>query len=215
MSTSLKQYVVSMTAVAALLLAGCAPSVSKPAATSEHQTTTEKPAAPPQIVAAKTAFFPMYTAARAWSPDVVVLRITAKEVPGFKNADGKAAMWEAAFASATKREYRVYTYAIAAVPPEIHKGVAAGLSMPWSGPTRDAMPVDVTLFNIDSDEAYKAASADAAAWLKTNAGKDLTSFEIGDTSKFQGPVWYVMWGNKKGGYVTFIDANTGKVLKRS
>ena len=68
----------------------------------------------------------MYTSARSWTP-VVLIRLTPKEVPGFSEA-GKAAMWQAAFASPSLHQYRIYSYAIAAVAPDIHKGVVAGLS---------------------------------------------------------------------------------------
>jgi len=85
--------------------------------------------------------------------------------------------------------------------------------MPWGGVSRDAMPVDLTMFTVDSDEAYKAAAADAADWLKKNPGKQLATLEVGDTYKFAGPVWYAMWGNKTAGYTALVDASSGKVMK--
>jgi hypothetical protein len=156
----------------------------------------------------------MYKSARDWAPDVEVLRLDAKEVPGFKNEAGKAAMWEATFASPGKRESRAYSYAIADALPDVHKGVAAALEAPWGGETRDVMPVDLALFNVDSDAAYAAASAAATDWLKKNPDKPLAVMELGDTYKFQAPVWYLMWGNKKSGYVGLVDAASGKVLQK-
>jgi hypothetical protein len=123
-------------------------------------------------------------------------------------------MWQAALASPSLHHYRVYSYAIANVSPDVHKGVIAGLRLPWSGATRDAMPIELAGFNVDSDAAYKTATADAAAWLKKNPGKEPSSFQLGNTYGFQAPVWYLMWGDKKSGYVAYVDANTGKVLKK-
>lgn len=212
MSTLFRQCALSAAAVAVLLLAGCAQSTTNASAGNPPEAVT-KPAGPPQIVAARTAFWPMYTAAHSWAPDVVLLSLTAKEVAGFKNEAGKAALWEGAFASPSLREYRVYTYSIADVPPDLFKGVVAGLERPWGGITRDAMPVDLSEFTVDSDAAYQAAAGDAADWLRKNPGKPLSSFAIGDTYKFPGPVWYLMWGNKSSGYAALVDASTGKVLK--
>jgi hypothetical protein len=195
----------------AILLAGCSSS-SQPAAPSAQ--TATQPAAAPDIVTAKTAFWPMYKEAHSWANDVVVIRLTAKPVPGFQNHAGKAALWEAVFASPSLKTYRIFTNSIASVPPNIFKGVTAGLALSWAGATRDAMPIDLSLFTVDSDAAFTAASADAADWLKKNPGKDLAALELGDTWKFPGPVWYVMWGTKTSGYATFIDASTGRVLKR-
>lgn len=207
----LKLSAVSAMTVAVMLFAGCSKSTTPPANT-ESQAVT-KPAGPPQIVTAKSAFWPMYTSAHSWASDIVALRVTAEEVPGFTNEDGKAAMWNATFASPSLHQYRVYSYAIAGVPPSVLKGVSAGTAQPWSGPARDAMPIDLTLFNTDSDAAYKAAATDADAWLKKNPTKKITAFELGDTFKFQGPVWYIMWGEKSGGFVAYVDATTGAVRK--
>jgi hypothetical protein len=155
----------------------------------------------------------MYKSAHAWASDLEVIKLTPKDVPGFNNSAGKAAMWEASFGSPSMHKYRVDTYSIATVLPDIHKGPVDGLQMPWAGATRDAMPVDLSSFNVDSDAAYQAAAADAAEWLKKNPDKKLTAIELGNAYKLQAPVWYIMWGDKKSGYVAFVDANTGKVLK--
>jgi len=211
MGAGLKQCAVSAV-VAMLLLAGCVETNKTPV--TDESKTARAPAGPPEPVAAKTAFWPMYTAARHWSTDIEILRLTPREVPGFKNEAGKAAMWEAMFASPSLHQYRVYSYAIASSPPDIFKGVSAGIREPWAGVTRDTMAVELTSFNIDSDAAYQAAAADGAAWLKKNPDKALSSFALGNTYRFQAPVWYLMWGDKKSGYVAFIDANSGKVLKQ-
>jgi hypothetical protein len=210
MSPALKQCTVSAIAVAALLFAGCSQSTNP----ANESKAAKEATSPPAPVTAKTAFWPMYTSARNWTPDLVMIRLTPKEVPGFKNEAGKAAMWQAAFASPSLHQYRVYSYAIAAVSPDIHKGVVAGLRLPWGGVTREAMPVELSSFNVDSDAAYQTAATDAAGWLKKNPDKQPSSFQLGNTYRFQAPVWYLVWGDQKSGYVAYVDANTGKVLNK-
>lgn len=166
----------------------------------------------PTPVTAKTALGPMYKAALAWSSDVQLMRLSPKELAGYKNADGKAAMWEAAFGSAAHHQVRIYTYSIATVLPEVHKGVTASLALPWAGPTRDAMPVDMSLFTVDSDAAYAASAKDAAQWLKKNPDKQLASLDLGSTYRYRAPAWYVSWGDpKKSGYIVLIDATSGNI----
>jgi hypothetical protein len=80
--------------------------------------------------------------------------------------------------------------------------------------TREAMPVELSSFNIDSDAAYQTAATDAAGWLKKNPDKQPSSFQLGNTYRFQAPVWYLVWGDQKSGYVAYVDANTGKVLNK-
>ena len=47
-----------------------------------------------------------------------------------------------------------------------------------------------------------------------NPGQGPSTFQLGNIYRFQAPVWYLAWGDKKSGYVGFIDANTGKVLNK-
>jgi len=209
MGTSLKQISLSAVAVAVLMIASCKQS-AKP---SESSQSVPETAATTELVTAKTAFWPMYKSAMEWSNDVQVLHLTQKEVPGFKNQAGKAAMWDVTFASPSKHQYRVYTYAIVNRLPAIHKGAAAGNPQPWSGQTRDAMPIDVAVFNTDSDAAYQTSEAAAASWLAKNPDKALTSLELGSNYEFKSPVWYIAWGDKKSGYICLVNATSGTLYK--
>lgn len=211
MVAGIRRRVVCGVAVAVVLFAGC----SKPVQAPVNSESSTAAAGPPQLMTAKTAFWPMYKAARIWSPDVQFIGIKMRDVPGFTNEGGKAAMWEATFGAPSQRKYEVDTNAIVTVLPDIHKGATEGLKMPWSGTNRNAMPIDLDNFTVDSDAAYQAAATDAAAWLKKNPEKKVTAFELGATYKFQSPVWYLAWGDvKKGGYVAVVDATSGKVLKK-
>ena len=210
MSILLKRCAAGAVACAVLSFGGCSSSSNTPAS---DASTAKAPAAPPELVTAKTAFWPMDTAAVSWASDAVPLDVTAKDLTGFTNEGGKAAMWEATFASRSLHSQRVETYAITTVLPSIHKGATAGLKQPWGGETQDVMVFDPSAFKIDSDAAYQAASEAAAAWLKKNPDKKLTSIVLGNAQRFHGPVWAVLWGDKKSGYVAYVDANSGKVLK--
>jgi hypothetical protein len=207
-----KQCSISVVAIAVLLMAGCSQS-TQPSVGGDSGAGSN-PSARPELVTAKTAFWPMYKSALTWSSDVETVRVSAKEIPGYKNLAGKAAMWEASFGSPSKHQYRVYTYAIATVLPDIHKGANAGLPLAWAGQTRDAMPVDVSVFNVDSDAAYQTAAADATAWAAKNPDKPLSSIELGNTFAFKSPVWYVAWGDKKSGYVGLVNATSGTLYKK-
>jgi hypothetical protein len=210
MGNLLNRFVLSSLAIAALLITGCSQSAT-PA--NDVQAAATNPSGPPALVSAKTAFGPMYKSALAWSPDIQFITLAPQDLPGFTNAAGKAAMWEATFASPSKHQYRVYSYSIATVQPEIHKGTSANFAEPWAGASRDAMPIDLSFFTVDSDAAYQAASTEGAAWLAKNPGKNLSSLQLASTYRFQAPVWYISWGDKKNGYVAFVDATSGKIYK--
>ena len=194
-------------------LSGCS-QPSKPAGGDATTATASEPANSSAPVTAKTALVPMYMSAYKWAPDVVLLSLTPKDVPGLENGAGKAEVWDATYASRSQHTYHVYSYATAAHPPDIYKGVSVGSAVPWAGVTRDVMPIESSQFKVDSDAAYAAAATDAAAWRKKNPAIKLSRFQLGSGYSFPSPVWYVMWGDKKSGYVAVVSATTGKVLKK-
>jgi hypothetical protein len=196
--------------VAVLALTGCS---GPTAPVAESDTQKAAATAPPEPVSAKTAFWQMYKPAYAWATDVMPLTVVAKTVKGIKNEDGKAGMWEATFASPSHKQFTKFTYSVIASPPDVRKGVSATEVVPWAGPSPTVLPFASSDWAIDSDAAFKTAMAKAEEWVKKNPDASLTE-ELGAANRFPGPVWYFLWGDvKKGGFVQFVSASTGKALK--
>jgi hypothetical protein len=198
--------------VAVLGLTACS---TAPTPTTESKTETEspkQPAGPPQPVLAKTAFYEMYKPARTWAVDLLPLSLASNEIEGIQNEGGKAAMWTAVFVSPSRHEARTFSYSIADQGTTIRKGVNAGGSEPWSGPTTKSKPFQITEFAVDSDAAYQAAYEKGQAWVKKHPGKQVT-LSLVSAARFPAPVWYVIWGNTKSGYAAFVNATTGLTMK--
>ena len=68
---------------------------------------------------------------------------------------------------------------------------------------------------VDSDTAYKTAAGKAGDWLKNaeNAAKPV-SLSLGAASRFPAPVWYILFGTQKDGFVALINASTGNVVTK-
>jgi hypothetical protein len=202
--------------VAVLGLAACS---SEPAKTTEVKTdadaTKKAPAGPPEPVLAKTAFYEMYTPAHTWAADLLPISLKSGEISGVKNAEGKAGVWIAVFGSPSQHMARTYTYSVADELPTFAKGVKAESPEAWAGPTTAVMTFQTSDFTIDSDAAYKAAAAKAADWLKDpeNAAKTV-SLTLGAASRFPAPVWYVLFGNAKSGFVAYVSATTGSIITK-
>jgi hypothetical protein len=203
-------------AVAVLGLTACS---SEPAKTTEAKTDTEAakkaPAGPPEPVLGKTAFYEMYTPAHTWAADMVPISLKSGEVAGVKNAEGKAGVWTAIFGSPSQHLARTYTYSVAEELPTIAKGVRAETPEAWAGPTTAVETFQTSDFTIDSDAAYKAAAAKAGDWLKDpeNAAKPV-SLSLGAASRFPAPVWYLLFGNTKSGFVAYVNATTGNIISK-
>ena len=162
-----KQLFITIAAVAAVLaLTACSES-PKPGATETKAAveTKKEPPKPPEPVAAQTAFYEMYKPARTWATDLLPLSLSSNELASLKNEDGKAAMWTAVFVSPSRREARTFFYSVVSEGQTVTKGVSAGGSQAWSGPTATSRPFQTTEFVINSDAAYKTAYAKAEPWL--------------------------------------------------
>ncbi len=194
--------------VAVLVLTACS---EAPKQQTKPEAETKQAAGPSEPVSAKTAFWEMYKLAHSWTPDIMLLSLASKDVPGIKNEAGKAAMWTAIFASTGRQEVRTLTYSIVDRPPDIRKGVDVTRPMPWAGPTRQAMPFQTSDFAVDSEAAYQTALAMAGAWVKKHPDKE-ASFTLGHASRFPAPVWYILWGDNKSGYFVLVNATTGKTI---
>ncbi len=203
-------YLKAAAVVGLLLLTSCGSESSKPAPKTDAEAAA-KPAAE-EPISGKTAFWEMYKSAHAWASDIAPLALESKEIPGIKNAGGKAAMWSATFGSPSKHEARVFSYAVAAHPPDIYKGITIGNPRPWSGPVPAALAFETSDFVTDSDAAYETALAQASAWAGKTSGQNV-SFTLGNAARFPGPVWYVSWGDKKSGHAVYVSAKSGTVVK--
>ncbi|HEX4278000.1 MAG TPA: hypothetical protein VHZ74_21750 [Bryobacteraceae bacterium] len=213
---NMNYFVKATFAVAILGLCACS---SEPAKTTEVKTDADAakkaPAGPPEPVAAKTAFYEMYTPAHTWAADLLPISLKSGEVAGVKNADGKAGVWTAIFGSPSQHLARTYTYAVAEQLPDIAKGVKAESPEAWAGPTTAAMTFQTSDFTIDSDAAYKTAAGKATEWLKDpeHAAKSV-SLSLGAATRFPAPVWYILFGDSKNGFVALVNATTGNIIAK-
>src|SRR5579884_2999531 len=181
-----------LAAIALLGLGACSSSSPTPAPATADTKMESKPAGPPQPVAAKEAYYEMYTPARKWSQDIQGVSLVSGELPGVKNADGKAGCWTAVFGSPSLRQARTFVYCVADSLPAYTKGVKEEGTDAWA-PNAKAMPFENTDFKIDSDAAYKTAAGKAGDWLKDHADKELV-MTLGNATRYPNPVWYFLWG---------------------
>ena len=172
----------------------------------------KEPVQAPQAVTAQLAFYAAYKPARAWATDLLALSVVSGEVPGIKNDCGKAGLWTVTFVSPSRKEARIFTYAVANSGADIRKGINISDALPWGGATKESNPFANSEFAVDSDAACKAAEEKAADWLKKHPDQKVT-LRLGNASRFAAPVWYIMWGTTKNGYAALVNAVTGAVLK--
>lgn len=205
-----KYLVKTAVSIILLLLVACS---EPPKTESKADENSSANAGPAGSILAKKAFAEMYKSAYSWAHDLAPLKLESKELPDVKNDAGSAGIWTATFGSFAKHQVVVITYAVAAKPPEIYKGLNVGRPIPWSGPSQDAMPFQASDIEVDSDAVYKTALAQADLWLKKHPDKQVSLVLGNNPKRFSTPVWYVLWGDNKSGYSVFVNSKTGEVAK--
>ncbi len=189
------------------ILSGCSE-------TSTKSTKVKEPEKPAEPVGGRYALYQMFTAGRAWSPDIQVLRLRNVPVEGVAAEAGKAGAWEAMFVSPSKGRAKTYTYSVVEAEGNLHKGVFAGSEESWSGPRGQTKPFLLQALKTDSGDALKAAMEKAKDYVKKNPDKPI-NYLAELNQRFPDPVWRVIWGESVGtsNFSIFVDAATGKYLQ--
>jgi hypothetical protein len=164
-------------------------------------------------VTGKTAFWEMYKLGYAWAPDMQVLYLKSGKLEGVdaKGKDGEATEWTLMVASPGKNQAHEFSYRAISKDTK-RRGVVSGPVQPWAGPTAKGQPFTTGEMKLDSNEAFTKADEKAAAWVKENPGKDV-SYYLGKESKYPAPVWAVLWGGEKSGYLVVVNALDGSIQK--
>lgn len=198
-------------ALVATLLAWSASCSSAPTETAKSEPAAK--AAAETAVTGKTAFWEMYKLGHAWAADMQVLYLKSGKLEGVtaEAKDGEATLWTLMVASPAKKEAHEFTYR-AITEGTKRRGVISGAIQPWGGPTAKGQPFSTGDMKLDSNEAFAKAAEKAAAWAKENPGKE-ASYYLGKESKYPAPVWGVLWGGEKSGFLVVVNALDGTVQK--
>ncbi len=180
----------------------------------EKKAEVKKPAIPEGAITALTAYYEVYKVVRTTAPDLQTASISGVKVDGVASGEGKYAQWKIVFVSASKQQAYTCLYSTVEQGTNVLRGINNQGSMKWAGANQNAAPFSNSDFSVDSDVAFKAAAEKAAEWLDKNKGKEVTEFALGNASTFPSPMWYVQWGDKKGGYLAYVNASTGKIYTR-
>src|SRR6201987_2802684 len=78
------------------VITGCTSEPPKPAATPQA----------PELLTGRSAFQKLYVSARGWAADTRPYQLQSRPFGDYKGKDGKATIWQAAFASASMRACR-------------------------------------------------------------------------------------------------------------
>jgi hypothetical protein len=126
-----------------------------------------KPAETAQVETGRAAFQKLYASAHIWAGDAQPL--TLESIPRKGDAEGKAAVWTAKFASASKRSIRSFMWSGATGEDAPEQGISPGRIDVYSPENASTQPFSLNFLKVDSDKAFDVAQKHGGkAILKKN-----------------------------------------------
>jgi hypothetical protein len=196
---------ITIVALALLSLAvttGCTSDTSHPAASKPQ---------PPDLLAGRAAFQQLYVAARGWAQDIKPYQLQSQAVGDYKGKDGKAVVWRAAFASAT-RGSKPFTWSGMDSPDgSSPRGISPGTVDNFA----PSGTFDIAFLKIDSDKAFEVAQKHGGEKVLVNAPDTAVSYMLDWNPGTNNLVWHVIYGNSRNDakLVVDLDASTGEFIR--
>jgi hypothetical protein len=192
-----------LTLLSLLMIAGCS--------SESNQTAPPKPEAP-QLLTGRGAFQQLYISARSWAPDARPYQLQSSAVGDNKGKDGKAAVWQAGFASPSQRNSRPYTWSGIDSPDAPSRGISHGAQDPYT-PGSD---FDVQFLKVDSDKAFDVAQKHGGDKVLQADPNTPVTYLLEWSRPTNNLIWHVIYGNNRNTakLVVDVDASTGEFLRK-
>jgi hypothetical protein len=166
---------------------------------------------PPEALTGRSAFQQMYVAAHGWAPDVRPYQLQSQVTGNYKGTEGKAVIWSAAFASASLRSSKPYTWSGIDSPDAPSRGISPG--------TQDSFTpnntFDIQFLKVDSDQALGVAQKNGGdKTLQENPGIPVLYLLDWNRSN-NNLIWHVIYGNSRNDakLTVDVDATSGVFLR--
>jgi len=184
------------------MVTGCSSESSQPAPKAQ----------PPDLLSGRAAFQQLYVAARGWAADARPYQLQSQSVGDNKGRDGKAVIWRAAFASAT-RGAKPYTWSGVDSPDgSSPRGISPGTADSFA----PSGAFDMAFLKIDSDKAFEVSQKHGGDKVLADAPDTAVSYLLDWNASGNNLVWHVIYGNSRNDakLVVDLDASTGEFIRK-
>ena len=198
-----------------LLLTAC--ESRNPPSTSSGEKGAQPPAPVTEQDAAETgrfAFQKTCIAARSWAQDAKPVSLESQVTKAFTGQGGKAGVWRASFASASRQAMKAWTWSGVAAEDAPSRGINPGSEETFNPANTSTRPFDPAFLKIDSDAAFQTAIEHGGAAAKKDPGTTAAYLLFFDARQNQ-LKWRVTLDPAKSRPMTvWVDATSGKVLSK-
>jgi len=168
----------------------------------------------PEPVTGLHALAQMFSSARSWQPDALVLRVNSLNAGNLKPQPGRAAVWQGIFVSPTAGQSRTYTYSVVDVSTSVRAGIFPDPAASFSAKSQTAQPFNIAAARKDTDEVYETAMKHAAEYTKSHPDQDV-NYVLELNNRAPDAMWRIFWGNSisTSGFSVLIDASSGEFFE--
>jgi hypothetical protein len=196
-------------------LVGCSSSEPNKSSSAASPSQPSKPAVkneePEQRETGRAAFQKVYASARIWAPDAQPLAI--ESLPRKGDADGKAAIWNAKFASASRRSIRTFTWSGASGEDAPERGISPGKIDEYSPENASTRPFSINFLKVDSDQAFEVAQKHGGSALLKKDKDLLTKYALQWEPRQNQLLWRIIYGPSESKLRVLVDASSGNFVK--
>jgi len=208
-------------ALALLLMAwmcGCSSSTpsqapeQKPAPTAQP---AAKPAPETTALTGREGFQKAFVAAHMWAPDARPYRIQSTSTSDATGMDGKAAIWQASFASAAKRNIKTFTWSGTHAEGAPEPGISSTPEDTYNPTSSSTRVFDPIYLKSDTDAAFAVAQKHGGEKLTKKKPDQRIGYVADWDPRESKLIWHVYYGDRPGDAAlnVAVDATTGVFLR--
>ncbi len=199
--------------LALVVLAGCQEGIKPSGGAQNPASPAERKA--PDVLTARAAFQKMFSSARLWVADAQPFRVASEPVKNHNGKDGKSAVWRTSFASASRRNIKLFTWSGVRAGDAPEPGVSAGTEDTYNPSNSATQTFDLAFWKIDSDKAFTVGQEHGGEKLLKATPELPVIYLLDWNPKANQLVWHVLYGGT--GLDTklrvAVDASTGMFLR--
>lgn len=205
---------IPLTAVIAVFMISCS---SGPQKAAKETTSAEqaKPAFQPSYETGREALQKMYIAARSWAIDAKPYRLQSQPTKDADGHNGKSGIWQAGFASPSKREIKLFTWSGIQADGAPAPGINSRPADTYSPANTSTEIFDIAFLKIDSQQAFDVAQKHGGEALVKKTPDLPVYYSLDWYVRDNKLYWHVLYGENRTDpkLVVDVDATTGQFVR--
>jgi hypothetical protein len=195
------------------LIIGCSSEPQKPAA--ENKASEPKPKLQSSYETGRAALQKMYIAARSWSADVKPYRLESQATKDSTGQGGKSGIWQAGFASPSKRELKLFSWSGLQGDDAPEPGVNSRPADTYNPANTSTQIFDIAFLKIDSPQAFEVAQKHGGEKITKKSPDTPVFYELQWDGRKNSVFWRVLYGELRNDpkLAVDVDASTGAFIK--